>query len=143
MVQIGDVSGKGISAAVLMASLQASLRSQLNGRPDSVADVVSELNQAVCSSFGQERYTTLFCGRLDPVDWNLTYVNAGQVQPRSYGRPGNSIIWIAAACQSVCLIRRPTSTPAFVFNQATCWHASRMELQRRGTVTDTYGTKVS
>ena len=79
---VGDVSGKGISAALLMASLQASLRTQLNGRPTSVADVVSELNQALCSSFGQERYTTLFCGRLNPVDWNLTYVNAGQVQPR-------------------------------------------------------------
>ena len=79
---VGDVSGKGISAAVLMASLQASLRTQLNGQPVSVADVVSELNQAMCSSFGQERYTTLFCGRLDPIDWNLTYVNAGHVQPR-------------------------------------------------------------
>ena len=79
---IGDVSGKGISAAVLMASLQASLRSQLNGHPDSVANVVSELNKAVCSSFGQQRYSTLFCGRLDPIDWNLTYVNAGHVQPR-------------------------------------------------------------
>jgi serine phosphatase RsbU (regulator of sigma subunit)/CheY-like chemotaxis protein len=81
-VTVGDVSGKGISAALLMASLQASLRTQLNGRPNSVADVVSELNQALCSSFGQERYSTLFCGRLNPVDWNLTYVNAGQVQPR-------------------------------------------------------------
>ena len=63
---VGDVSGKGISAAVLMASLQGSLRTQLNGQPVSVAEVVSELNQATCSSFGQERYTTLFCGRLDP-----------------------------------------------------------------------------
>ncbi len=44
---IGDVSGKGISAAVLMASLQASLRSQLNGHPDSVASIVSELNQPI------------------------------------------------------------------------------------------------
>ena len=35
----------------------------------------------MCSSFGQERYSTLFCGRLDPADWSLTYVNAGQVQP--------------------------------------------------------------
>jgi sigma-B regulation protein RsbU (phosphoserine phosphatase) len=79
---VGDVSGKGLSAALLMASLQASLRTQLNGRPISVADVVSELNQALCSSSGQERYTTLFCGRLNPVDRSLTYVNAGQVQPR-------------------------------------------------------------
>jgi sigma-B regulation protein RsbU (phosphoserine phosphatase) len=64
-----------------MASLQASLRSQINGRPDSVADVVSELNRDLCSSFGYERYTTLFCARLDSIDWNLTYVNAGHVQP--------------------------------------------------------------
>jgi sigma-B regulation protein RsbU (phosphoserine phosphatase) len=79
---VGDVSGKGISAAVLMASLQASLRSQINGRPDSVADVVSELNHSLCLSFGLERYTTLFCARLDPMDWTMTYVNAGHVQPR-------------------------------------------------------------
>ncbi len=77
---VGDVSGKGISAAVLMASLQASLSSQLNGRPDSVANVVSVLNRALCKSFDQERYTTLFCARLD-LDWKLTYVNAGHVQP--------------------------------------------------------------
>lgn len=79
---VGDVSGKGISAALLMASLQASLRTQLNGRPASVADVVSELNRSLCSSSDEERYSTLFCGRLDPVDCNLTYVNAGQVLPR-------------------------------------------------------------
>ena len=86
---VGDVSGKGISAAVLMASLQASLRSQLNGWPSSVAEVVSDLNKAVCSTFGQERYTTLFCAKLDPIDRDLTYVNAGHVQPlllRSSGR---------------------------------------------------------
>jgi phosphoserine phosphatase RsbU/P len=79
---VGDVSGKGISAAVLMSSLQASLRSQINARPDSVADVVSELNHSLCLSFGLERYTTLFCARLNPIDLNMTYVNAGHVRPR-------------------------------------------------------------
>lgn len=79
---VGDVSGKGISAAVLMASLQASLRSQIGAQPDSVAEVVSELNHSLCLAFGLERYTTLFCARLDPMDWNLTYVNAGHVRPR-------------------------------------------------------------
>ncbi len=86
---VGDVSGKGISAAVLMASLQASLRSQLNGRPDSVANVVSELNQTLCSSFGHERYTTLFCARLDPIDGTLRYVNAGHVHPVLINSSGN------------------------------------------------------
>jgi sigma-B regulation protein RsbU (phosphoserine phosphatase) len=79
---VGDVSGKGISAAVLMASLQASLRSQINARPDSVAGVVSELNHTLCLTFGLERYTTLFCARLDPMDWTMKYVNAGHVRPR-------------------------------------------------------------
>ena len=109
---IGDVSGKGISAAVLMASLQASLRSQLNGHPDSVANVVSELNQAVCSSFGQERYTTLFCGRLDPVDWSLTYVNAGQVQPLLLRSSGEAY---HLDCGGV---------PVGLFDSATYEHAS-------------------
>jgi len=79
---VGDVSGKGVSAAVLMASLQASLRTQLNGRPSSAADIVSDLNQAVCSLLGQERYSTLFCARLNPFNWTLTYVNAGHIYPR-------------------------------------------------------------
>ena len=75
--------------------------------------------------------------RLDPIDWNLTYVNAGHVQPLLLRSSGElPIIWIAAAFQSVCLIQRLTSTPAFVFNQATCWHASQMELPRRRTATE-------
>ena len=65
-----------------MASLQTFLRSQINAGPDSVASLVSELNHSLCLSFGLKRHTTLFCARLDPMDWNMTYVNAGHVQPR-------------------------------------------------------------
>jgi serine phosphatase RsbU (regulator of sigma subunit) len=108
---VGDVSGKGISAALLMASLQASLRTQLNGRPVSVADVVSELNQALCST-GQERYTTLFCGRLNPVDWELTYVNAGHVQPRLL-RSSGEIKYLECG-----------GFPVGLFNPASYQHAS-------------------
>jgi sigma-B regulation protein RsbU (phosphoserine phosphatase) len=40
------------------------------------------LNQAVCSLLGQERYSTLFCARLNPFNLTLTYVNAGHIYPR-------------------------------------------------------------
>ena len=63
--------------------------------------------------------------------------------PDSCGPPENYIIWIAAAFQSVCLIQRFTTAPAFVFNQATYWPASQMELPRRATAMDTYGTIVT
>lgn len=81
---LGDVSGKGVAAAVLMASIQASIRSQTVGSLDSVAGLMSDFNQAVYSFSMEDRYSTLFCGHLDASGRQLTYVNAGQVRPLLY-----------------------------------------------------------
>jgi sigma-B regulation protein RsbU (phosphoserine phosphatase) len=78
---LGDVSGKGIAAAVLMASIQASLRSQVVRPPDSLAAMMGDFNQAVYSFSTEDKYSTLFCGLLDISMRKLTYVNAGQVRP--------------------------------------------------------------
>ncbi len=78
---LGDVSGKGIAAAVLMASIQASIRSQVFNPPASLAQLVGVFNKAVASFSRSERYSTLFCGQLDPTLRRLTYVNAGQAEP--------------------------------------------------------------
>jgi phosphoserine phosphatase RsbU/P len=78
---IGDVSGKGIAAAVLMASIQASLRSHVVTPPDSLATLIGEFNQAVYSFSTEDKYSTLFCGLMDVRSRKLTYVNAGQVRP--------------------------------------------------------------
>ncbi len=78
---IGDVSGKGIAAAVLMAGIQASIRSQALRLPDSLAALVDDFNRAVFSFSSPDKYSTLFCGLLDPGMRRLTYVNAGQVPP--------------------------------------------------------------
>ena len=86
---LGDVSGKGIAAAVLMASIQASLRSQVLRAPRSVATLLKDFNQVVYSLSTEDKYSTLFCGFLDVGARKLTYVNAGQVRPmllRSGGR---------------------------------------------------------
>jgi sigma-B regulation protein RsbU (phosphoserine phosphatase) len=78
---LGDVCGKGIAAAVLMASMQASLRSQVVRAPVSIAALVGDLNKAVYSFSTADKYSTLFCGLLDVRNRKLTYVNAGQVRP--------------------------------------------------------------
>jgi phosphoserine phosphatase RsbU/P len=78
---LGDVSGKGIAAAVLMASMQASLRSQVVRTPASIAALIGDLNKAAYSFTTADKYSTLFCGLLDVGTRKLTYVNAGQVRP--------------------------------------------------------------
>ena len=78
---LGDVSGKGIAAAVMMASIQASLRAQVITAPSSIATLIRDLNRAAYSFSTPEKYSTLFCGSLDVCTRELTYVNAGQVCP--------------------------------------------------------------
>jgi sigma-B regulation protein RsbU (phosphoserine phosphatase) len=78
---LGDVSGKGIGAAVLMASMQASLRSQAVKTPVSIAALIGDLNKAAYVFTTADKYSTLFCGMLDVRTRKLTYVNAGQVRP--------------------------------------------------------------
>jgi phosphoserine phosphatase RsbU/P len=78
---LGDVSGKGIAAAVLMASIQASLRSSVLRAPGPIAGLIEDFNRVVYALSTEDKYSTLFCGLLDVPARKLTYVNAGQVRP--------------------------------------------------------------
>jgi sigma-B regulation protein RsbU (phosphoserine phosphatase) len=81
---IADISGKGISAALLMASLQAAVRSQLQANGDgpiSTAAIVSRLNKHLFWNTSEERYATFFFGVYDPATRILTYTNAGHLPP--------------------------------------------------------------
>lgn len=78
---IGDVSGKGIAAAVLMASIQASLRTLLLKNSSQLPTLMADFNKFVCSTSSMNRYSTLFCGVLDLRNLQLTYVNAGHCDP--------------------------------------------------------------
>jgi phosphoserine phosphatase RsbU/P len=80
-IAIGDVSGKGIPAALLMASLRAALRTQaMDGAPD-LARLVSRLNRLIYEATGANRYATFFYGQYDPATRRLEYVNAGHNPP--------------------------------------------------------------
>jgi sigma-B regulation protein RsbU (phosphoserine phosphatase) len=80
-VAVGDVSGKGISAALMMASLQASLRGQTMMRPEDMAALVGRVNQLVYEVSSPERYATFFFACYDAHSSLLTYVNAGHNPP--------------------------------------------------------------
>ncbi len=80
-ITLGDVSGKGIPAAVLMASIQASIRVSMTRGADSLVDAVRALNQTVYSTTAAERYTTLFTAFLEPGARRITYLNGGQAAP--------------------------------------------------------------
>jgi sigma-B regulation protein RsbU (phosphoserine phosphatase) len=80
-VAVADVAGKGISAALLMSTVQASLRSQAIAARGSLSDLVSTMNRLMYSSTGAESYATFFYAQFDERSRRLTYVNAGHNPP--------------------------------------------------------------
>jgi len=92
---IGDVAGKGISAALLMASIQSGMRMELrdsldladpahaalNGSRLSTARMVSELNQQLHATTSPEKFATFFFALYDEDSGTLNYTNAGHLPP--------------------------------------------------------------
>ena len=81
---IGDVAGKGISAAMLMATLQSSLRTQLRAHADgplSTANLVAQLNRYLYAHTSLEKYSTLCLGLYEEASSSLLYSNGGNVPP--------------------------------------------------------------
>jgi sigma-B regulation protein RsbU (phosphoserine phosphatase) len=84
----GDVSGKGISAALVMATLHSIVRTQLsvlaqgNGEPGvSTAEMVSRVNAQLFTGTSPEKFSTLFFGAYDERDSVMSYSNAGHLPP--------------------------------------------------------------
>jgi phosphoserine phosphatase RsbU/P len=84
---IGDVAGKGISAALLMASIQSAMRMQLNPNNGvtphtySAAHLVSRLNKQLYATTTAEKYATFYFALYDEAKRSLTYTNAGHLSP--------------------------------------------------------------
>ncbi len=82
---IGDVAGKGISAALLMATIQSTMRTQLNTAnlsPHlSAAGLVSQLNRQLYANTAPEKYATFYFALYDEANSTLTYTNAGHLPP--------------------------------------------------------------
>jgi phosphoserine phosphatase RsbU/P len=84
---IGDVSGKGVPAALLMANVQATFRAEVtSGRRPS--EVLERLNRRLCSIESPERFVSFFCGTLDLGRHQFSYANAGHLYPMLIRRNG-------------------------------------------------------
>src|SRR4029077_12555865 len=73
-VAIGDVSGKGIAAALMMASLQASLRGEATRAPENLSAAIANINRLVYEASSANRYATFFYGQYDPANHKFDYV---------------------------------------------------------------------
>ncbi|MCB0396854.1 MAG: PP2C family protein-serine/threonine phosphatase [Flavobacteriales bacterium] len=77
---IADVSGKGVSAAILMSNFQANLRASYR-YSNNLTDAIYELNKSVMESARGEKFITFFIGRYNRVTRAFHYVNAGHNPP--------------------------------------------------------------
>jgi len=84
---IGDVSGKGIPAALLMASLRAGLHAQRESR-GGVRELVAKLNRLLCQCTEPSKFVTFFYGELHQAEGRVEYVNCGHNPPLHVGCNG-------------------------------------------------------
>lgn len=94
-VLVGDVSGKGISAAMYMSRVQGVIRSLTKEELISPKSLLEKTNAIVFSSGAREVYVTLICGRFDAASKTLTLARAGHLP----------LLWYQAAKKSLRLVR--------------------------------------
>jgi len=86
---LGDVSGKGLPASLLMANTHATLRGQtLTGDP--VATRIYRANDHLCHTTDDEKFVTMFYGDLDTRTHEITFCNAGHEHPYLFGSNGEA-----------------------------------------------------
>ncbi len=80
LVALGDVSGKGTAAALLMSSLHAAIHAQVAAK-SSLAQTITSVNEYLAENTPGNRFVTLFAAELDPTTGLLSYINAGHNPP--------------------------------------------------------------
>jgi sigma-B regulation protein RsbU (phosphoserine phosphatase) len=89
LIALGDVSGKGTAAALLMSSLHAAIHAQVSAKR-SLPDMVASVNRYLAENTPANRFVTLFIAELDPATGTLRYINAGH-NPPLIGRANGAI----------------------------------------------------
>ena len=80
VIALGDVSGKGTAAALLMSSLHAAVHAQ-SASHDSLVDTISAVNKYLAENIPANRFVTLFYAELNPQSGALSFLNAGHNPP--------------------------------------------------------------
>jgi sigma-B regulation protein RsbU (phosphoserine phosphatase) len=102
---IADVSGKGISAAILMSNFQANLRALFtHGIP--LPQLVRELNERVMESAKGEKFITLFIGQYNSKTRKLEYINAGHNPPLLYEKKKKAMSFLRSGCVGMGMLEK-------------------------------------
>lgn len=89
---VGDVSGKGLPAAMVMTHLQAALRATMSFCHDP-AEIMRHVNEQLSASLPENMFVTFFLGLYDPAAGTLCYVNAGHVPAVQIHPSGATELW--------------------------------------------------
>jgi serine phosphatase RsbU (regulator of sigma subunit) len=89
LVALGDVSGKGTSASLLMSSLHAAIHAQVAAKTP-LAQMVTSVNVYLAENTPANRFITLFVAELEPATGDLTFINAGH-NPPLIGRANGTV----------------------------------------------------
>ena len=98
-VVLADVSGKGISAALLVARLSAEIRHGL-ASCSTPSEALGRVNRVFCTHRWEDRFVTMVMGVLDPAEHAVTFVNAGHMAPLLSGNGASATR--SAAVRAVC-----------------------------------------
>jgi phosphoserine phosphatase RsbU/P len=100
---IADVSGKGISAAILMSNFQASLRALFTSDIDLVM-LVKKLNSIIIANAAGEKFITLFVARYDHDSGVLQYINAAHNPPVLYNTVTGEVLHLRTSCVGIGML---------------------------------------
>ncbi|MBN2893786.1 MAG: SpoIIE family protein phosphatase [Bacteroidales bacterium] len=101
---IADVSGKGMSAAMIMSNFQANLRAQLRTKNISLTHVVENLNKNVSKVSKGEHFVTMFLAKYNIYTQRLIYVNAGHLPPLLFDYKSESLNYLTYGCPGLGML---------------------------------------
>lgn len=99
---IADVSGHGVSAGMLMSSLQTAIRTMAPDT-DSPAEILERINRFYIHNINFTTFVTVFLARFDPASLEITYVNAGHNPPAIHRRERDEVHWLMPTAPAIGL----------------------------------------
>jgi sigma-B regulation protein RsbU (phosphoserine phosphatase) len=130
---IADVSGKGMSAAILMSNFQASLRALLTAEID-LELLIRKLNTIVVSNAAGEKFITFFIARYDHKNKVLEYINAAHNSPVFFNTTSGEVNHLKSSCVGIGMLDeipnvRKTEIPIMGHCKIVCYTDGLSELK--------------
>lgn len=138
---IADVSGKGISAAILMSNFQASLRALFSYQID-LGILLEKLNTLINANASGEKFITFFVARFDAETGILEYINAAHNPPVLYNTESGEIRYLQTMCVGIGMLEdfpevKAEIVPIREYSKIVCYTDGLSELK------DEDGTEIS